>query len=740
MIPSSAPPTRLPGTSAALRELARPGALLLFLFPPLLLLVLLGGDFPYLAVNPVFSDLSISHYPNALYLRRMLFELGALPFWSPAILSGYPFAADPLASLWYPPGWPALLLPLPFGFTLLAALHMLWGGLGAYALLRAEGRSKPAALFGALAFEALPKLFAHYAAGHLTLAYAVPWTPWLLLASRRAFSEEERGGRLNGLLQAGPVLALIFLADPRWAAYAGLLWAGYLLWGGLRSGRLERLRHFAGQMALAALLCAPLALPLLEFTRLSTRTGMATTDRGAYSLLPGMLLDLLFPTLRGYQEYTVYAGAWVLLLAVLALLWRGPRRAAGFWLGAAGVSLVFALGESLPVFPWISRLPGFELLRVPSRAVFISGLALSAAAAAGLDALLGQAPAGEKEKRRARLALMALASFALVLAAGVWLLSGEPSAKMLWGSGVLLAGAGLVLAALSGKLQAQTLWLAGVALLLLDLGVVNRSVLAGRPSEAVLGEGAQAARYLAQQPGQFRVYSPSYSLPQQTAAYYGLELADGVDPLQLQSYVDYMEKASGVPQRGYSVTLPAFHEGTVEQANAGYLPDASLLGLLNVRYLAAEFDLHAPGFALRERFGETRIYENLEALPRAWVQDAGAPAGEGARPVQVLAWGPNRIELELPDRQGGLLVLSELAYPGWQVQVDGRPAELVTVEGLLRGVAAPDGTQRVSFVFRPVTVYLGLGLALAGILALSVRLLAGARGPGAARRAQREEG
>ena len=41
-----------------------------------------------------------------------------------------------------------------------------------YRLLRAEGLEHRPALLGALAFEAIPKLFAHYGAGHLTLLYA----------------------------------------------------------------------------------------------------------------------------------------------------------------------------------------------------------------------------------------------------------------------------------------------------------------------------------------------------------------------------------------------------------------------------------------------------------------------------------------------------------------------------------------------------------------------------------------
>src|SRR3972149_2717708 len=132
--------------------------LLILLLPIALILPGITG-FPYPSQDALYSDLAISHYPNTIFFRRAIQTWGVVHLWSPTILSGYPFAADPLSGLWYPPGWLALLVPLPFGFNLLAALHMLWGGVGAYFLFKHEGRGSFSSLFGALAFECLPKLF-----------------------------------------------------------------------------------------------------------------------------------------------------------------------------------------------------------------------------------------------------------------------------------------------------------------------------------------------------------------------------------------------------------------------------------------------------------------------------------------------------------------------------------------------------------------------------------------------------
>ena len=117
-----------------------------------------------------FNDLAISHYPLAVYIQTAIRETGQIPLWSSTILSGFPLAANPLASLFYPPQWLAWLLPLPFGLNFLAILHIVFGGVGMYLLMRQEGMDRPAALVGAVAFEAMPKLSTHWAAGHLTLS------------------------------------------------------------------------------------------------------------------------------------------------------------------------------------------------------------------------------------------------------------------------------------------------------------------------------------------------------------------------------------------------------------------------------------------------------------------------------------------------------------------------------------------------------------------------------------------
>jgi hypothetical protein len=244
-------------------------SLLLLLIPALVILLRGWNGFAYPSSEAPYSDLTLTHYTNTAFLREQLVGSGTLPLWAPTILSGYPFIANPLNGMWYPFGWPALILPLPFAFNLLVGLHLAWAGLGMYLLLRSQGVFLFAGLFGGLAFALLPKLYAHYGAGHLTLMYAISWTPWLLLATSLYFKKQ----RWFFLVLPGLILGLIFLADVRWAVYAGALWIGWLVfisWQKTKeskTGSWQTIKYstlfLVAQILIAVLLTAVLWLPLL---------------------------------------------------------------------------------------------------------------------------------------------------------------------------------------------------------------------------------------------------------------------------------------------------------------------------------------------------------------------------------------------------------------------------------------------------------------------------------------------
>jgi hypothetical protein len=627
-------------------------------------------------------------------------------------LSGYPFAANPLAGLWYPIGWVLLIIPLPLGFNLLVGLHLMWGGIGMYLLMRREGIGHISALFAGISFAMLPKLFSHYGAGHLTLLFAIPWTPWLLWSQLAGYKFSVK--RWSIAVIPGLILALIFLADIRWGAFAAIVWWVYSL--AHREGSWRKLILGIGaQTMLAVLLSAPLILPLVEYSFLSTRSNLTPSDVMAYSLPFEKLFGLIFPGVNGYHEWMLYSGGIVLILALSAITLRNERYKDVFWVGVFLVSLVIALGSQIPGYGYLTKIPFVSLLRVPSRALFLTGLSLAALSGYGLEKILQITTV--QSRKMLNLFLVALIAFSLFLAAGIYMVEGNLPYGILWGASMLTIGVLWIGLKFKTRLRFE-IWIVGLFLIgLVDLGMVNLNSFQGRPAEDVYTEREAIVQYLSSKPGEFRTYSPSYSIPQQTAVRYGLELADGVDPLQIEAYAKFMKSATGVPWTGYSVTIPPYENGDPTLDNALYSPDAEMLGLLNVGYVVSDYELNnVEGLILERQFNEAYVYKNSYKMPRAWVEMEDGSMDSNIKPAEILTRSANRMSISAEGP--GLLVVSELNYPGWVVWVDGEKREIDTAAGVLRAVKLDPGSHEINFVFKPVSLLIGLLLSIGGLFSM----------------------
>lgn len=671
------------------------------------LIIVNAGMFAY-PLESTYSDLLISHYPNAVYVNRSIAQWGTIPLWSNTILSGYPFAANPLSGLWYIPGWIVFIAPGPVLFNLTVVLHLIFGGLGMLAWQKRRGIGWVGAIISAISFIAMPKLMAHFAAGHISMVYSVCWTPWLLWSVHKYHDQSPRN---KNYWITGGVLGAMILADVRWAAYAGLMMGVYELGLALIQirakripGLIKRSTHALLAAILGTIISAPLLLLLIEYTSLSSRALLTASESFAFSLPAEKILGALIPDFLGYAEWVMYPGALGFLCLVYCLAIKDLRKICWPWVVFALVCVIYALGSSIPGLSELSRLPGWGLLRVPSRALFGWGIALAIISGQVVDWLL---TFSERPKFDPFFFITPILAFTILLALGVRYIEGKWLLNFLWGAiAVSLFGASIFIQ--ERRWLKSTIWSGLVILLILvDLNGVNLQSVQYKTKNEAISEGQEVVQFIATRAGDrlYRVYSPSYSIPQQNGAVNGIELADGIDPMQLMSYVNYMENASGVPQDGYSVTLPPYKNGDPVTANTDFIPDAAALGLLNVKFVAAEYPVHAQGLNLLDRINGTYIYENSYEMPRAWVEGANKSVSN----VNILEWGPNRIRVL--SEQGGELILSELNYPGWQVFIDGEKVQPIP-DKLLRTVNIPEGKHEILFKFQPWQIPTAAGIQL----------------------------
>ncbi len=669
------------------------------------------------------SDLAVTHWPNAHFTRRVVWGDGHFPLWRPTIMSGTPFAANPLAGLYYPPNWPLLFLPwfpLALGFNLSAVTHLALAGATMYALMRRGfGTDLWAGLVAAVTYQASPKLLAHLGAGHVGWVQAWAWLPLAALCALKG-CQSRRGIDDNPwqastwALGAGVVLAVQFCADVRLSAYTlmaaaslVLAWAVSQLSGrrtsiaraneeiGTPLGAIKSVVQTAVlSVALFAGLSACQWLPGFTLLPDTTRSSMTFSDAAVWSLPWRYLSGLLLADHGGFQEWMTYVGTSTLVLAWVGAqaLWHDRRRRwLGAWLTGLGAFAAWlSLGKNGGLFQVLWRIvPGLGLLRVPPRAWVLVTFTTAVLAGVGLEEARQQRDKGSYRSGHWKQALLlGAAAFPLMLLVSYWLTMGRPPLNLtMFGLitpltiAVCAAPSVISVFARSNdparppqekargrppKEQSGNVgWLgvAAVLLVALDLLVVDFSLIETRSPKEVFAQGHAAAEWLADQPGRFRIYSPSYSLPQHVAEQHALELADGVDPLQLRPYADYLTGAAGLQDRqGYSVTLPPFPEGgDVRTALANASPNTEMLGQLGVRYVAAAFPITHRRLDLVRRFDDVYVYKNEDARP---------VTGEASDPRIILADGRVLFRYRPWAVYGGVGIsgLTLLGVVGWRLR------------------------------------------------------------------------
>jgi len=100
----------------------------------------------------------------------------------------------------------------------------------------------------------------------------------------------------------------------------------------------------------------------------------------------------------------------------------------------------------------------------------------------------------------------------------------------------------------------------------------------------------------------------------------------------------------------------------------------------------------------------------------------GAATNENSGTVEFTGYAPKDIKLKTKSDAAAVLLLNDKYDPNWQVWVDGKPAELLRCNFLMRGVHLPAGTHTVEFLFKPDvrTLYVSLAAITFGVLLLGV--------------------
>ena len=295
---------------------------------------------------------------------------------------------------------------------------------------------------------------------------------------------------------------------------------------------------------------------------------------------------------------------------------------------------------------------------------------------------------------------------------------------------IILVGTGILLACLYGKLKKE--YAVGIILVLclVDLWVVNKRYLNDgmfvpkSEREAPQQKTQTDELILRDQSLDYRVLNlASNTFNENETSYYHKSIG-GYHAAKLRRYQEVVERyISPEMQSLYRAVSEAGGDMTKVNGDSIF----PVLNMLNAKY-----------FILPLQDGQTVPIQNPYVYGNAWFIDElqyvdnanlemdglgkldlrhqavadrkfKAQLGEAvvqdtASVVTIKAYEPNRLTYDVNSGKGGILVFSEIYYPGWTATVDGEPAELGRVDYLLRAMQVKPGKHEVVLSFFPKSV------------------------------------
>ena len=93
--------------------------------------------------------------------------------------------------------------------------------------------------------------------------------------------------------------------------------------------------------------------------------------------------------------------------------------------------------------------------------------------------------------------------------------------------------------------------------------------------------------------------------------------------------------------------------------------------------------------------------------------------------VKLAKYEPNELTYDISSSKGGVVVFSEIYYPGWTATVDGQPAEVGRVDYVLRALNVKPGKHKVVLTFKPKSIRETETVAYIAFALLVVAIIAG---------------
>ena len=495
-------------------------------------------------------------------------------------------------------------------------------------------------------------------------------------------------------------------------------------------------------------------------------TAMAKADPQIQSMIP-QLYDA-FPQYFGTQPGTsgpVYVGAFVLFLFILGLfIVKGPMKWA--LLAATVLSVLLAWGHNFMGFTnfFLDYIPMYAKFRTVASILVIAEFTIPLLAALALKKIVDEPDVLSKQMKFAYISLALTAGVAALIAlfpdmmgpfvseqerqmvGSIQGMDGGTARTILanisdmraamvssdaWRSVIIiLIGFALLFAYKLKKLRADYMIAALLVLCLVDMWQVDKRYL---NDEMFV---PKSERDMPQQPTatdieinkdkslDYRVLNFASNTFNENETSYFHKSIGGYHPAKLRRYQEMID-AYIAPEMQKAMQAIAAKGGNMQQVDGVKL--FPVLNMLNTKY-----------FIFPLQGGATIPLKNIYAQGNGWfvdkidyVADANAEyaevgkidvrheavadkqfeavlgqakANDSTATVKLDKYEPNNLQYTVNSKNGGIVVFSEIYYPGWKATVDGQSVELGRVNYILRAVNVKPGKHIVVLDFHPTSI------------------------------------
>jgi len=179
---------------------------------------------------------------------------------------------------------------------------------------------------------------------------------------------------------------------------------------------------------------------------------------------------------------------------------------------------------------------------------------------------------------------------------------------------------------------------------LLEIGIFSYWVFQRpRPESDILP--LTAYQHFSQDNSHFRIYCTTGCLDRYQAQKHNLLILTGNNPIQLDSFTNFLARAGGYSPQPYVTILPPYTAFDSQPQ-----PNAQLMAQANIKYLFSPYTLSDPQLLLIKEFAEFKLYQNQSLSELNYT---------------IVKYTPNYIDLEINQDQLGEIVFPEQYFPGW---------------------------------------------------------------------------